>query len=98
MGGIAYSLALLSEYTNTLDALPLELSRSFADLRELDAVMSSGMASITQKIQRLTEMIEKGTVPKEERLWLLTDIAEEANKLKPGGEDKIRVASQAADI
>ncbi|KAJ7597286.1 hypothetical protein C8J56DRAFT_773740 [Mycena floridula] len=93
----AYSLVLLAEYTNTLDALPLDVSRSFADLRELDAVMSAGMASITTKIQNLTQMIEQGTVPKEERLWLLTDIADEATRLKPGGEDKIRVAAQAAD-
>lgn len=92
-----YSLTLLSEYTNTLDALPIELSRSFADLRELDAVMSAGMASIAQKIQRLTEMIENGLGTKEERLWILTDIAEEASRLKAGGEDKIRVAAQAAD-
>ncbi|RDB29139.1 hypothetical protein Hypma_016044 [Hypsizygus marmoreus] len=93
----AYSLSLLSEYTHTLDSLPLELSRNFADLRELDAVLSSSMASITAKIKALTIMIEQGTSPKEERLWLLTDIAEEAARLKLGGEDKIRVACQAAD-
>ncbi|GLB43516.1 putative chromatin modification-related protein [Lyophyllum shimeji] len=93
----AYSLSLLSEYTHTLDSLPLDLSRNFADLRELDAVLSSSMASITAKINTLTAMIEQGTSPKEERLWLLTEIAEEAARLKLGGEDKIRVACQAAD-
>lgn len=93
----AYSLALLSEYTHTLDALPIDLSRSFADLRELDAVLSSSMASIATKIHNLTQMIEQGTGQKEEKLWLLTEIAEEASRLKPGGEDKIRVACQAAD-
>ncbi|KAF8079112.1 hypothetical protein FPV67DRAFT_1776163 [Lyophyllum atratum] len=93
----AYSLSLLSEYTHNLDSLPLELSRNFADLRELDAVLSSSMASITAKIHALTLMIEQGTSPKEERLWLLTEIAEEATRLKLGGEDKIRVACQAAD-
>lgn len=92
-----YSLALLSEYTHTLDSLPLDLSRNFADLRELDAVLSSSMSSITAKIHALTQMIEQGTAPKEERLWLLTEIAEEANRLKLGGEDKIRVACQGAD-
>ncbi|KIK70446.1 hypothetical protein GYMLUDRAFT_32462 [Collybiopsis luxurians FD-317 M1] len=92
-----YTLSLLSEYTHTLDSLPLDLSRNFADLRELDAVLSSSMASITQKITNLTRMIEEGTGKKEERLWLLTEIAEEAARLKPGGEDKIRVACQAAD-
>ncbi|KAJ3774013.1 hypothetical protein FB446DRAFT_500393 [Lentinula raphanica] len=92
-----YTLSILSEYSHTLDSLPLDLSRNFADLRELDAVLSSSMASITQKITTLTRMIEEGTGKKEERLWLLTEIAEEANRLKPGGEDKIRVACQAAD-
>lgn len=92
-----YTLSLLSEYTHTLDSLPLDLSRNFADLRELDAVLSSSMASITQKITTLTQMIEEGSGKKEERLWLLTEIAEEAARLKPGGEDKIRVACQAAD-
>ncbi|KAH7915684.1 hypothetical protein BJ138DRAFT_1141072 [Hygrophoropsis aurantiaca] len=92
-----YSLSLLSEYTHSLDSLPIDLSRNFADLRELDAVLSSSMASITAKIQRLTEIIEQGVVPKQERLFLLTEIAEEAARLKLGGEDKIRVACQAAD-
>ncbi|KAJ3998163.1 hypothetical protein F5050DRAFT_1567823 [Lentinula boryana] len=92
-----YTLSLLSEYSHTLDSLPSDLSRNFADLRELDAVLSSSMASITQKITTLTQMIEEGSGKKEERLWLLTEIAEEAARLKPGGEDKIRVACQAAD-
>jgi inhibitor of growth protein 3 len=92
-----YALALLSEYTHTLDTLPIDLSRNFADLRELDAVLSSSIISITAKIQNLTTMIEQGTAAKEDRLWLLTDIAEEAHRLRLGGEDKIRVASQAAD-
>jgi inhibitor of growth protein 3 len=92
-----YALSLLSEYTHTLDSLPLDLSRNFADLRELDAVLSSSMTSITAKIQNLTKMIEDGTVAKQDRLFLLTDIAEEAARLKLGGEDKIRVACQAAD-
>ncbi|KAJ6601440.1 hypothetical protein DFH09DRAFT_1127848 [Mycena vulgaris] len=92
-----YSLALLSEYTHTLDSLPLDLSRNFADLRELDAVLSASMSSITSKISTLTEMIEQGAGKQEQRLWLLMEIAEEANRLRLGGEDKIRVACQAAD-
>ncbi|KAF8167562.1 hypothetical protein B0H34DRAFT_644945 [Crassisporium funariophilum] len=92
-----YSLVLLSEYTHTLDSLPIDLSRNFADLRELDAVLSSSIISITSKILNLTTMIEQGTASKEDRLWLLTGIADEAQRLKLGGEDKIRVACQAAD-
>lgn len=93
----AYSLSLLSEYTHTLDTLPLDLSKQFADLRELDAVLSASMHTITAKVNRLIDMIEHDTQPKESRLWLLAEIAEEAQRLKLGGEDKIRVASQAAD-
>ncbi|KAF8665276.1 hypothetical protein AX16_000297 [Volvariella volvacea WC 439] len=93
----AHSLALLNEYTHTLDSLPLDLSRHFADLRELDAVLSSSMASITSKVYRLINMIEEKSSSKADRLWLLGEIAEEATRLKLGGEDKIRVACQAAD-
>ncbi|KAG6813237.1 hypothetical protein H0H92_012874 [Tricholoma furcatifolium] len=93
----AYSLTLLSEYTHTLDTLPFDLTRNFADLRELDAVLSSSVASLTAKINTLTLMIEQGTSTKEQRLWLLNDILDEAGRLKLGGEDKIRVACQAAD-
>ncbi|KAL1749178.1 hypothetical protein HDZ31DRAFT_79039 [Schizophyllum fasciatum] len=96
--GAPYALALLSEYTHTLDCLPLDISRNFADLRELDAVLSSSMTSLTDKVCRLTAMLEAGpTTSKADRLYLLSDIAEEAKRLKLGGEDKIRVACQAAD-
>ncbi|KAF9440898.1 hypothetical protein P691DRAFT_622660, partial [Macrolepiota fuliginosa MF-IS2] len=93
----AYSLALLSEYTHTLDSLPLDLSRTIGDLRELDAVLSSSMINITAKIHDLTCMVEERRGSKEERLWLLHEIAEEAARLKYGGDDKIRVACTAAD-
>ncbi|KAL6303992.1 hypothetical protein BKA93DRAFT_785658 [Sparassis latifolia] len=92
-----YSLAILSEYTHTLDSLPLDLSRNFADLRELDAVLSLSMSMLTNKITQLTSMIENNTASKVERLQLLMNIAEEAHRLKLGGEDKIRVACYAAD-
>ncbi|KAN0100217.1 hypothetical protein V8E55_000201 [Tylopilus felleus] len=92
-----YTLSVLSEYNHTLDTLPLDLSRNFADLRELDAVLSSSMASIIMKIRNLTQIIENGSSTQHERLIFLADIAEEATRLKLGGEDKIRVACQAAD-
>ncbi|TRM61662.1 hypothetical protein BD626DRAFT_501767 [Schizophyllum amplum] len=95
--GAPYALALLSEYTHTLDCLPVDISRNFADLRELDAVLSSSMTSLTDKVRRLTAMIEEGPATQSDRLYLLSDIAEEAKRLKLGGEDKIRVACQAAD-
>lgn len=92
----AHSLALLTEYTHSLDSLPLDLSRNFADLRELDAVLSSSMTAVTNKVIQLTTMIENHP-SKEERLYLLADIADEVSKLKPGADDKIRVACHAAD-
>jgi inhibitor of growth protein 3 len=93
----AYSLSLLSEYTQNLDSLPADVSRQFADLRELDAVLSASVHALTSKINRLIDMIETNSSPKEQRIWLLVEIAEEAQRLKLGGEDKIRVAAQVAD-
>ncbi|KAF7303068.1 Chromatin modification-related protein [Mycena kentingensis (nom. inval.)] len=93
-----YPLSLLTEYTHTLDALPLDLSRNFADLRELDAVLSASQTALISKIYTLIEMIEQGAGQQDQqRMWLLGEIAEEANRLRLGGEDKIRVACQAAD-
>jgi inhibitor of growth protein 3 len=101
----AYTLTLLGEYAYTLDGLPAELARHFADLRELDAVLAGSMAAITAKVQRLTALIEVGNVGdalavaarKAERLRLLGDLAAEAERVKPGSEDKIRVAGLCAD-
>ncbi|KAI0652539.1 hypothetical protein C8Q79DRAFT_898142 [Trametes meyenii] len=93
----AYGLALLAEYTHTLDSVPVDLSRSFGDLRELDAVLSSSITLLTSKVNELIVMIETKTGTNEDRLYLLTEIADEAARLKLGGEDKIRVACHAAD-
>ncbi|KAH9932062.1 uncharacterized protein BXZ73DRAFT_46906 [Epithele typhae] len=93
----AYTLLCLSEYAHTLDSLPIDLSRSYGDLRELDAVLSSSMTLLTAKINELIHMIETKTGTNDDRLFLLTEIAEEAGRLKLGGEDKIRVACHAAD-
>ncbi|KAF8493342.1 hypothetical protein JB92DRAFT_2999442 [Gautieria morchelliformis] len=93
----AHSLLVLAEYAHTLDSLPLDLSRQFADLRELDAVLSASTVSVTQKIYELIDLVENSGASREARLAKLTDISEEAQRLKLGGEDKIRVASQAAD-
>jgi inhibitor of growth protein 3 len=95
--GTAHSLLVLSEYAHTLDSLPLDLSRQFADLRELDAVLSASTVSVTQKIYELIDLVENPEAPKQQRLAKLGEIAEEAQRLKLGGEDKIRVASQAAE-
>lgn len=36
----SHDLNTLADFADTLDALPLELTRGFSDLRELDAVLS----------------------------------------------------------
>jgi len=94
----ANALSLLSEYTQSLDSLPADVSRQFADLRELDAVLSASVHALTSKVNRLIDMIESNSSPKEQRIWLLMEIADEAQRLKLGGEDKIRVAAQVADF
>lgn len=93
----AHSLSVLGEYTHTVDTIPLDLSRNYGDLRELDAVLSSSMTSLTSKITQLTNMIETKATSPEDRLWLLAEIAEEVGRLKPGVDDKIRVACHTAD-
>lgn len=87
----------MSEYSHTLDSLPLDLSRFFADLRELDAVLTSTVSSVTNKIYKLIDMIENKSASNEQRLWLLNEISEEASRVRPGADDKIRIATQAAD-
>ncbi|KAI9512609.1 hypothetical protein F5148DRAFT_1273570 [Russula earlei] len=94
----AYALSLLSEYTQSLDCLPADVSRQFADLRELDAVLSASVHALTSKINRLINMIETNSSHNQQRMWLLMEVADEAQRLKLGGEDKIRVAAQVADF
>ncbi|CAO1639154.1 unnamed protein product [Sympodiomycopsis kandeliae] len=89
----------LSAYADAIDALPLDLTRSFSDLRELDAVLGPHMASIVKNISKLTEVVRDvdgsqadSGITAGQRLLMLKDCAEEARSYKMGGEDKIRVA------
>ncbi|KZV61599.1 hypothetical protein PENSPDRAFT_678539 [Peniophora sp. CONT] len=102
----AYSVMLLDDYTHTLDMLPTDLSRQFADLRELDAVLSSAVQLLIAKIDAFLLLLatpttslndeERGRLVRD-RQKMLAEIADDAARLKLGGEDKIRVACQAAD-
>ena len=58
MGSTQYTLRLLTEYAYTLDVLPLELSKNLADLRELDAVLSTPIVTITNKFNLIADVIE----------------------------------------
>ncbi|PVG01654.1 hypothetical protein CPB86DRAFT_727459 [Serendipita vermifera] len=118
---------LTSSFASTLDEIPQDMCRHFADLRELDAVLSQSLSGITKRIEELTERIEDGLYslesaerttaepsnkdanasPSDEAskkeaevigmFQLLHEIADDTGRIKLGGEDKIRVASLAAD-
>ncbi|KDN38449.1 hypothetical protein K437DRAFT_259398 [Tilletiaria anomala UBC 951] len=88
----------LAAYADALDALPLDLTRSFSDLRELDAVLGAHISSLTARLAYLTSLIEDPNITPGERLVALKEVAEEARAYKMGGEDKIRVAVNTAEI
>ncbi|PWN93783.1 hypothetical protein FA10DRAFT_264383 [Acaromyces ingoldii] len=87
----------LAAYADALDALPLDLTRSFSDLRELDAVLGSHIKALINRLARLTCLVEDETVAPAERMLALKEVAEEARGYKMGGEDKIRVALNTAE-
>jgi hypothetical protein len=87
----------LSAYADALDALPLDLTRSFSDLRELDAVLGAHLNSLTNRLIHLAALIENPNVSPGERIVALKEVAEEARSYKMGGEDKIRVALNTAE-
>lgn len=92
------TLAVCAAFADCVEALPPSITRSISDLRELDAVLSGSLGTITDKLNRLLDMLEQplnaeAAVMPEERLLLLKEIAEEARSFRLGGEDKIRVAT-----
>jgi inhibitor of growth protein 3 len=87
----------LAAYADALDALPLDLTRSFSDLRELDAVLGSHLAGLTARLAQLSAAVRDARVEPGERLLALKECAEEARAYKMGGEDKIRVAVNTAE-
>lgn len=89
---------LLVTYSDALDALPLEFTRSFSDLRELDAVLGAHLASLSLRVQHLAAIIEDTNVSPEERFMALRGAAEEARAYKMGGEDKVRVAINTSEM
>lgn len=83
----------LSAYTDALDALPLDLTRSFSDLRELDAVLGPHVASLVARIHQLTDVVTSASrgqlhqgaeISAGQRLLLLKECAEEARAYKMG--------------
>ncbi|KAK0534171.1 hypothetical protein OC835_002773 [Tilletia horrida] len=88
---------VLSAYADALDALPLDLTRSFSDLRELDAVLGTHLTSLTSRLDHLAAALADPELTPAQRLRALKDCAEEARAYKEGGEDKIRVAVNTAE-
>ncbi|CAE6423322.1 unnamed protein product [Rhizoctonia solani] len=84
--------ALLADYTDSLDSLPLDLTRNFSDLRELDAVLRTSINALTAKVTSLTALLQDPNATPASRLFLLREIADAASHLKMGGEDKIRTS------
>lgn len=95
--GPEHFFVTLAAYADALDALPLDLTRSFSDLRELDAVLGSHLNSLTARLHHLTALIEDPEIDQGQRLLALKEVAEEARAYKMGGEDKIRVALNTAE-
>lgn len=87
---------MCTAFADCIEALPPSITRSISDLRELDAVLSGSLGTITDKLNTLLALLEQpnsNTVKPEHRLLLLKEIAEEARSFRLGGEDKIRVAT-----
>ncbi|PWZ03188.1 hypothetical protein BCV70DRAFT_12959 [Testicularia cyperi] len=95
--GPEHFFVTLAAYADALDALPLDLTRSFSDLRELDAVLGSHLNSLTARLNHLTALIEDPEIDQGQRLLALKEVAEEARAYKMGGEDKIRAALNTAE-
>ncbi|GAA6018941.1 hypothetical protein JCM11491_005687 [Sporobolomyces phaffii] len=98
---------LVSTFADTLDSLPPSLTRSLSDLKELDAVLSGSLQSITDKLKLLVDMMNTpppGSSDPDarqytplERLKLLREVTEDARTFQVGGEDKIRVATNTCE-
>jgi len=69
------------------------MASQLVDLRELDAVLSSSLQQITQRINDLTERIDATIQPGVQHnptqlFRALTEIADETGRIKLGGGDK----------
>lgn len=55
------------------------------------------MQGITGKVYKLIDLMQDSSATPAARLCLLLEIAEDAQRLRMGSEDKIRVAGRTAD-
>lgn len=88
-----FLIAVCTTFGDCIEALPPTLTRSISDLRELDAVLSGSISTITDQLNDLLKMLEDPKVLPEQRFHQLRRLADEAKEFRLGGEDKIRVAT-----
>ncbi|BEI84687.1 hypothetical protein CcaverHIS002_0500880 [Cutaneotrichosporon cavernicola] len=93
----ANDILLIQDLMDTIDQIPIELTRVHSDLNELGAVLYSTLCNLETKLHQLINWVQDPSVPPERRFQLLQEIAEEAARYKLGGDDKIRVAGGACD-
>lgn len=54
-----HDIATTLAFADTLDTIPGELTKTFGDLRELDAVLNATTTNITHKLRALTEGLQE---------------------------------------
>lgn len=94
------TLHLVQASVDVFDGLPPNLTRSISDLRELDAVLATGLDQISAKLNSLHQMMlwpERSTA--EDRLRLLKGVTDDTRVFRRahGVEDKIRVATNTCE-
>ncbi|CAK9779387.1 hypothetical protein CC85DRAFT_288646 [Cutaneotrichosporon oleaginosum] len=93
----ANDILVIQDLMDTIDQIPIELTRVHSDLNELGAVLYATLCNLETKLHQLINWIQDPTIQPERRFQLLQEIAEEAARYKLGGDDKIRVAGGACD-
>lgn len=102
-------ILVLQDFMDTIDQIPVEMTRVHSDLNELGAVLyckliclcrkltAATLCNLERKLHQLIDWVQDPTIGPEQRFGLLQEIAEEAARYKLGGDDKIRVAGGACD-
>ncbi|TIB88045.1 hypothetical protein E3Q06_01018 [Wallemia mellicola] len=92
-----HSLNLLNTYVDTLDALPIELSRHFHEMRELDANLSNSADQTITQLNKLTLALEDESLSPKERFLALRDVSDTIKQYKLNQEEKIKLGTAACE-
>ncbi|TPX43701.1 hypothetical protein SeLEV6574_g04903 [Synchytrium endobioticum] len=90
------ALLHLEDYLDTIESLPLELSRNFTLLRELDAMAQENMTKVEKEIKDFLANMQ--TLPVDQRENALTRIAASFKQSLKHGEEKVALAVQTYDM